>query len=433
MAETTKSRKIGNPYHAGKPNFVKRNNEILDKLKEDGIIKEMSLGAKFCLPTNKLSYDVVDKIKSLLGTKEDGKYSDLSMNKNGWLAVSVLTETGENPGATIQEALDEYRAHSDEDKDIFISSYGEAEITIDYSKLKMLQLEDGSILYPYGAFFFSDNKTLINQFSASVACVPARYNKIRNKKNISPITADNWDNATITCNFTKRGHLVLFYVTEEIEKDKDVYNPIVTTIDIELFAHKDYKTSNITRISFGRADKITKCVPDIVEYLITDFYYKYGMRSFISSQFMGDYIYSIGCNPRNYNLEIPVQLESHDDDKTKIKFKSNFVGGTANSRAKATEKSEIISQSDEVETEGLTVSKERSVEETIVTEEDDFDDQQSSSDSVSEEVSEPSSTDENINNDVQQSNLESVESESDTEVNDTDETAVEDSKENNEE
>lgn len=428
MAETTKSRKIGNPYHAGKSNFIKRSNEILDKLKEDGIIKEISLGAKFCLPTNKLSYDVVDKIKSLLGTKEDGKYSDLSMNKNGWLAVSVLTDTGENPGATIQEALDEYRAHSDEDKDIFISSYGEAEITIDYSKLGMLQLEDGSILYPYGAFFFSDNKTLINQFSASVACVPARYNKIRNKKNISPITADNWDNATITCNFTKRGHLVLFYVTEEIEKDKDVYNPIVTTIDIELFAHKDYKTSNITRISFGRADKVTKCVPDIVEYLITDFYYKYGMRSFISSQFMGDYIYSIGCNPRNYNLEIPAQPESHDDDKTKIKFKSNFVGGTANNRAKATEKSEVASQpTEEIETEGVTVSKENEVEETVATDEDTLDTD------IDAETTESTNESSTIENADQQLDQESTKTESDTEVDDSEETVAEDSKENNEE
>lgn len=427
MAETTKSRKIGNPYRAGKSNFVKRSNEILDKLKEDGIIKEMSLGAKFCLPTNKLSYDVVDKIKSLLGTKEEGKYSDLSMNKNGWLAVSVLTDTGENPGATIQDALDEYRAHSDEDKDIFISSYGKAEITIDYSKLGMLQLEDGSILYPYGAFFFSDNKTLINQFSASVACVPSRYNKIRNKKNISPITADNWDNATITCNFTKRGHLVLFYVTEEIEKDKDVYNPIVTTIDIELFAHKDYKTSNITRISFGRADKVTKCVPDIVEYLITEFYYKYGMRSFISSQFMGDYIYSIGCNPRNYNLEIPARPDSHaEEDKTKIKFKSNFVGGTANNRAKATEKSEVATEpTDEVETEGVTVSTENTVEETIATEEEVSEDQES----TPETTVEPS-TDENTD---QQSESETTEAESDTDVGAPDEPVAEDSKENNEE
>lgn len=326
-----------------------KSEEFIKGLINDGIIKSVSLGSKVCFPTNKLNYDQIETLKKLLKVDEsEHDWISFSVSNSGWFGVSVSSEDGVNPSDKIRDTINQYREYAESDKDLFISSYGEAKFTIDFSKTNMLMFENGDILYPYGAFFFSDNKSTTTQFSASVACIPNRYNKIRNKRSISPITSDNWDNAEINCNFTRRGHLVIFYVDNEIEKEPEVYHPFVTTIDIELYAKKDFKTSEITKIYFGRTEKYSKCVPDIVEYLIKEVYSKYAMDSFAATQFMSDYLYSIGNNPDNYDLTIPDRSKLESEDKS-FKFKSNFAGNKKIDRSKLVKREENLEESNEEE------------------------------------------------------------------------------------
>ena len=189
MATENKTFRLSNPLKKSpnsKTNF-RNENEVIKELKEKGLIKDFVLGAKYCLPTNKLNYDKITQIKNLFGEGEEETnrpYRSLSMSESGWLAVSIASDKAE----TIESALEKYREFAKDDKDLFISGYGEIEFTIDFSKFGMfMDPETGNIYYPYGAFFFSDNKTLVNQFSASVACIPQRYQKIKNKRCISPI------------------------------------------------------------------------------------------------------------------------------------------------------------------------------------------------------------------------------------------------------
>lgn len=313
---------------------------FIEDLKNIGILKSVSLGSKICFPTNKLNYEQIETLKKLLKVdEEEHPWTSFSTSNSGWFGISVPYTDNIKPGDNIRDAIDQYRKYAEEDKDLFISSYGEAKFVVDFSKTNMLMFENGDILYPYGAFFFSDNKSAATQFAASVACIPSRYNKIRNKRYISPITSDNWDNATINCNFTRHGHLVIFYVDKDIEKEPDVYHPIVTTIDIEVFAKKDFKTSEITKLYFGRAEKNSKCVPDIQEYLVKEVYSRYAIDSFVATQFMSDYLYSIGCNPDNYDLTIPDRSRTTEEDKS-FKFKSNFAGN------KKIDRSKLITHSD---------------------------------------------------------------------------------------
>lgn len=307
---------------------------FINDLENAGILKSVSLGSKICFPTNKLNYEQIETLKKLLKIDEsEHPWTSFSVSNSGWFGTSVPYTEGSKPGDSIREAIDQYKQYAEEDKDLFISSYGEAKFVIDFSKTNMLMFENGDILYPYGAFFFSDNKSATTQFAASVACIPSRYNKIRNKRYISPITSDNWDNATINCNFTRHGHLVIFYVDKDIEKEPDIYYPIVTTIDIEVFVKKDFKTSEIVKLYFGRAEKNAKCVPDMQEYLIKEVYSRYAIDSFAATQFMSDYLYSIGCNPDNYDLTIPDRSRVVEDDKS-FKFKSNFAGNKKIDRSK---------------------------------------------------------------------------------------------------
>ena len=306
---------------------------FIEDLKNTGILKSVSLGSKICYPTNKLNFAQIEKLKEFLNIEGEHTWTSYSTSNSGWVGISVPYTEGSKPGDCIRGVIDQYRKYAEEDKDLFISSYGEAKFEIDFSKTNMLMFENGDVLYPYGAFFFSDNKSATTQFAATVACIPGRYNKIRNKRCISPITSDNWTNAVINCNFTRRGHLVIFYVDKDIEKEPDVYHPVVTTIDIEVFAKKDYKTSEIVKLYFGRAEKNTKCVPDLQEYLIKEVYCRYAVDSFAATRFMSDYLYSIGCNPDNYDLTIADRSNAVEETKS-FKFKSNFSGNKKIDRSK---------------------------------------------------------------------------------------------------
>lgn len=334
MATENKTFRLSNPLKKSpnsKTNFRKEN-EVIKELKEKGFIKDFVLGAKYCLPTNKLNYDKINQIKNLFGEGEEEAnrpYRSLSISESGWLAVSIASDKAE----MIKPALEKYREFAKDDKDLFISGYGEIEFTIDFSKFGMfMDPETGDIYYPYGAFFFSDNKTLVNQFSASVACIPQRYQKIKNKRCISPITSDNWNDAKLSGSFTRHGHLVIFYVTEDIEKEPGVYHPVVNTIDIEVGVIKNYKTSEVENAYIGRVERESKCVPNEIEYLIKNVYSKYAIPSYASQQFMLDYIFSVGESPKNYILTITVD-ETNTLDQASYKFKSNFAGNNKAHRA----------------------------------------------------------------------------------------------------
>ena len=117
MATENKTLRLSNPLKKSpnsKTNFRKEN-EIIKELKEKGFIKDFVLGAKYCLPTNKLNYDQINQIKNLFGEGEEETnrpYRSLSMSESGWLAVSIASDKAE----MIKPALEKYREFAKDDK-----------------------------------------------------------------------------------------------------------------------------------------------------------------------------------------------------------------------------------------------------------------------------------------------------------------------------
>ena len=307
--------------------FNKKPNTVpswFEDYKKDGTIKSIDLGSRICFSTNKLNYEQMDALKTALKDEKDPnhKWVSQSMSKNGWLAVSTFTPDGNKPSEEIKEAVEVFDKYTEADKDIFRIAYGETRLIVDFSKLNLCQYQNGDIIYPYGMMFFSDNKSGQNQIVASVAVIPDRYNKIHNKSQILPITADNWDSAYLNGNFNRSGHFVIFFANEEIEKSKEQFNPVVTTIDIEVQAYKD--KSGVSRCTLGRIERTSRCAEDIVEYLVQNVYGRYANPGLNATHFMNDYIFSVGCNPNNFNLDISDKKDAASTGSVNYRFSSNF-------------------------------------------------------------------------------------------------------------
>lgn len=313
-----------------------------EKLKQDGIISGVLLGAKTVFATNKLNYSQLNELNAALKEQDDPNHNwyNKSQSKNGWLAVSVFTEDGRGATSVLSDAIGVFDKFAEDDKDVFRINYGEAALNVDFTKANLCSFEDGTIIYPYGMFFFSDVSSN-GQFGASVAVIRDRYVKIHSKGSILPITADNWNNAQLFGSFNHSGHFVIFFASEEIEKAPDVYNPVVTTIDIEVFANKDNNGVNQTAI--GRVVTNSVCVEDMVEYLTKKVFSHHvrSTNSFIAERFLKDYIYSIGLNPNNYNLDVNNQGSNSVGDAD-FKFKSNF-GANPNGKKRSESKSSTTS------------------------------------------------------------------------------------------
>lgn len=295
-----------------------------EKLKEEGIISGVLLGAKTVFATNKLNYSQLDELNKALKEQDDPNcnWYHKNQSKNGWLAVSTFTEDGRGATSALSEAIETFdKFAAESDNDVFRINYGEAGLTVDFTKANLCAFEDGSIIYPYGTFFFSDVSSN-GQFGASVAVIRDRYVKTHSKGSMLPITADNWNNSQLFGSFNHSGHFVIFFASEEIEKAPDVYNPVVTTIDIEVFANKDNNGVNQTAI--GRVSVNSVCVEDMVEYLTKKVFSRHvrTTNSFIAERFLKDYIYAIGLNPNNYSLDI--NRGANESNEVDFKFKSNF-------------------------------------------------------------------------------------------------------------
>ena len=317
-----------------KPAFKSKSGEEFlhdSEIFKNGAFKEFEIGAKYCLPTNKLNDEQLAEIKELFGEGEEKRnlVSSFGINDSGWIGTTIETSDicGNNPVNDIDvvsPAIDKYRSFAEGNKELFVSSYGYFKATIDFSKLNMLSNPyTDEIYYPYGAMFFSDNKHM-NQFEATVACIPKKYDGVKNKKSIKPVTCENWTNAVIEGNFTRHGYLVIFYVTEETVEN-DNYNPTVKTVVIEIAAKKDYKTSKIEDVYIGRVKTSSDNTPDLCGYIVDEIYKKYA--TFVEKSnvkyCMIDWIFSVGNNPKNYDLT----LENKPKDTKSPDFKSNLSIG----------------------------------------------------------------------------------------------------------
>jgi len=271
--------------------------------------------------------------------------------------------------------------------------YGNMSFKIDFSKLNLVEGSDNGIKYPYGAFFFSDSKSSINQFSAS--CILNKNRVAKTTHNVSYIkNIEDWSNVEFSGSFRTKGHAIVFYVSEE-ETDKediglsnesagiqffDGNYPKVNIIHIEFVLNRK-KDGVISGVGINKVEKFSvfangkkaDAFGSEVDYLVKDVFAKYAKPGVSVSRFAGDYIYLLGDSPKYYDLTIlrddnDERAKSFDGDKDKkadnpSKTKSYNQKKPSNKKGKKNKKDEVEVKDDSAEKEND--PKEEVVEETI--------------------------------------------------------------------
>ena len=308
--------KKNRPFNARFNRPIKKSEE-LSKLMINGIIKSVELGSKNCFFVKELSETDKADLLAKLNVEEKFsqlRYSEYEIAENGWWTINTVTKDGIKPCKELVEAIDAYHSYNDPENKNCLTMYGEVTLNVDFSKLDLVQEEDGGVSYPYGILFFSDSKSFVNQFAAKCAVFPRRLEQARNNPYIRQI--EDWENATIKGSFRSTGHFVIFYVKEqdgvEVGNGDVKLFPKVHMITIETILNRG-ENGLVTGVGIGKVEESEVLADHYKEnegdpfgseiaYLVENAFAKYSTQSNAASHFAKDYIYLVGDDPRFYDL-----------------------------------------------------------------------------------------------------------------------------------
>lgn len=331
-------RPFNSRYHS--KSIILKNSKDQTEIKEisdlmnSGLIKQIKYGSKNCFFTKELNDENREKFLNLTKNKSNDEAV------NGWKVIECFND-GDDPCSEIKDYLEVYKSFEDTENKNCISMYGNVEIVVDFSKLKMLTSPtDGGILYPYGVIFFSDNKSFINQFSAKCAVLPSRIEKAKGNAYINMI--DDWENVSVKGSFKTSGNFCIFYVNEEgIADDGDTEGdcdsecyPKVTLINIEVGLIRDH-SGMIQKVGIRKASIINELATgkkndgfgSQIDFLIKNMFSKHITSPVASNRFVCDYIYLVGDTPKYYDLSV-----FHENEDRRKNDNDNFSGEKPNKK-----------------------------------------------------------------------------------------------------
>lgn len=322
-------------------------NATIEQLKKDGFYSDV-FGGKYCFFIDKLPKENLDKLAESLGIEVSAKEGTLELSNtgnildelqssDGWIAGFTISEDGKNISKKVEESIKLYRSFDDPEKENAFSAYGKAKISVDFSKLNLdRDPEYDSVRYPYGIFFFSDDKNFRNAFNAS--CV-LNHDRVENQKYPSPVKPIyDWTCAELDGTFKSKGHFVIFYVSDDDPSEDGPNNlkyPTVTVYDIEVFANRkpgglidSIGYGDVTVSKYGTMG-ILQDDPfgSVIKIVIDKIFAKHLVQSTPAIHFMRNYIYLVGDNPRFYDLST-VKEAPEDHDKRSKKGKKGSIEST---------------------------------------------------------------------------------------------------------
>lgn len=266
-----------------------------------GAIKSLTFNGKYCFSIKERSEDFKKSFEEAVEASAPiGKTVDFN-----WI-VSHYNPTEEDL-AKAKGPVNFWRQTLGEEQRF--ASYGEASISVDFSKLDLLKEEHSidNILYPYGIFFFSDEPTPRNHLRAAVACYPERFNRMKFNNNFEPIT--DYKNVNLNVQFRNHGRFVIFFVSaEEYKEESDTYVPDINTIVIEVTAEKEDGVITKISVTDSAEYKVTADYEngeDFASYMAKNVYYRYVTPFGANTHTIADYLFIVGGDPRNYDLSIP--------------------------------------------------------------------------------------------------------------------------------
>jgi hypothetical protein len=266
---------------------------------------DVLLGSHVCFYVNKLDHRQFDDLLATIpdpATRQWVMRNQKTKRNINWLSATSYVPMGKNPCEPVAESIDLYNGFNLDQEGKRISLYGISELSIDFSKLPLvLSKEDNSPLYPFGIIFFSDLTNGFDDYSATVSSLPERVNEISHYKYIHPVSDDIKGIVTCKGKFRYRGNFIVFYVTNEIEREENVFYPDVTIVNISVGSYREQrgnysfiKETGITNIRKG-----SDCVESIVEYITKKIFSYYEVKD---QQFTAEIVHGFGFDPVSFGL-----------------------------------------------------------------------------------------------------------------------------------
>jgi len=343
----------GNNKNTKGVKFKKKSLDIFKKYYNGAgaAIKNLSFNGKYCFSIKERSEDFKKSFEEVVETSAPiGKTIDFN-----WIVSHY--DPKEEELSKAKGPVDFWRQALGEDQRF--ASYGEASISVDFSKLDLLKEENNAdnVLYPYGVFFFSDEPTPHNHLRAAVACYPDRFNHMKFNNNFEPIT--DYTNVNLNVQFRNHGRFVIFFVNaEEYKEESDTYVPDITTIVIEVTAEKEdgiVKKISVTDSAEYKNTADYENDEDFALYIAKKVYYRYVTPFGANTHTIADYLYIVGGDPRKYDLSIPQTpkfekaIQAIEEKKAQKKAESEDTDQTVKSTKSKKGKGKKGSKKDEAE------------------------------------------------------------------------------------
>jgi hypothetical protein len=280
-------------------NLIENNNKVYKELR-DVLNLEVQLGVNACFYVNKLNHS---QFNSLVETIPDDNLKDTISDKLksgkqvNWISTSFFSENGIAPCDELKRSIETYNSFELDDSSRRMGIYGEASISVDFSKLDLIKASDGFPLYPFGVMFFSDSYSSYDKCSLTVSTADNRMDDASRCHYINPIS---YSQGAAVCSgkFRYSGNFIIFYVDKDIEKLEGAYYPDITIINIPVATARRHDDKRlIERTGITGVLKGNSCVSDIIMHLkgVFDFYHVE------DKQLIGEIIHAVGYDPVKYN------------------------------------------------------------------------------------------------------------------------------------
>jgi hypothetical protein len=292
--------KVPNKYQVINP----RNNAIFNQLSNIAGL-DITLGVNLCFYVNKLNHNQLDSLLNTISDPSAKQRVTKTQQKNkpvNWISAISYASQGKNPCDILTESINTYNAFEIDKEGKKVNSYGFANLTFDFSKLPLIKAEDGAPAYPFGIFFFSDIYNNYDNYNAVISCIPNLKNEVSECPYIKPIDFDVRGPVYCNGNFRMNGNFVIFYVTNEIEKQEGEFYPDVTIINIPVIAFRDFKTRYLIKeAAVCQIKKGSTCVSSFIDYICKEIFSFYGVKD---NQFIGEVIHAFGYDAEKYNYPL---------------------------------------------------------------------------------------------------------------------------------
>ena len=266
---------------------------VIEQLIESGSIV-ITTSARACFNTNVMDWRKRDELAAEI-VKVDTKF--VRPEHGNWFTLNApVTEFGNNSGVKfadfIAPVVNSYNELNPENKP---AAYGIVNVSVDFTKFG---IEDEALGNGIGMVFVGDSGNPTDRFVAHIK--NGRFYRPNNGSDQERVgylrsIKDLTDN--ISCVFRDEGTLIIYMVKGFIEKQKDIWCPIVKVIKIPVSVRRNQQTGEFGSVNIGYVNTTEECYDSVVAAIVGNIQ-KVNPRT--DHQFLRQIIVSLGEKPADY-------------------------------------------------------------------------------------------------------------------------------------